>query len=385
MIRFFKYFFSFFFIVFFGLHLLGYGYIIRGLKSTYFRFERSAQVDDAKFFYNDTLNKSSNPFYWPKSVYYNKKNLSLKLRSVLEKYKTHSFLIIHKDSIVHEEYWKEWAVTNNKSNSFSIAKSIVSLIAGIAVDKGYLRDFNHPVKSVFPEMDFFDSDYDVTIGDLLNMSSGLDWDENYYNPFNITARSYMTKDLTSLTKSLSFSSEAGLNYNYQSGATQLASLMIEKLLMDSSSISFSEFSSIYFWEKIGASEEALWSLDRKNGVEKSFCCFHSNAKDFAKIGKLFLNKGYINDSTLIIKNWYFDKIYFSGSSDFYSYGWWKTNYKNNSIFYMRGFRGQFVVVIPKLNLIIVRLGRKDLRNGDNPDLPSVPFEIYVSEVIDNYI
>ena len=79
MIRFFKYFFSFFFIVFLGLHLFGYSYIIRGLKSTYFRFERSAQVDDAKFFYNDTLKKSSNPFYWPKSVYYNKKSLSLKL------------------------------------------------------------------------------------------------------------------------------------------------------------------------------------------------------------------------------------------------------------------------------------------------------------------
>ena len=63
-------------------------------------------------------------------------------------------LIIHKDSIVHEEYWKEWAVTNNKSNSFSVAKSIVSLIAGIAVDKVYLSDFNHPVKSVFPEMNF---------------------------------------------------------------------------------------------------------------------------------------------------------------------------------------------------------------------------------------
>ena len=148
-----------------------------------------------------------------------------------------------------EEYWKEWAVTNNKSNSFSVAKSIVSLIAGIAVDKGYLSDFNHPVKSVFPEMNFFDSDYEVTIGDLLNMSSGLDWDENYYNPFNITARSYMTKDLNSLTKSLSFSSEAGLNYNYQSGATQLASLMIEKVVMDSSSFLFLSFL-LFIFEKI---------------------------------------------------------------------------------------------------------------------------------------
>ena len=211
----------------------------------------------------------------------------------------------------------------NKSNSFSVAKSIVSLIAGIAVDKGYLSDFNHPVKSVFPEMNFFDSDHDVTIGDLLNMSSGLDWDENYYNPFNITARSYMTKNLTSLTKSLSFSSEAGLNYNYQSGATQLASLMLEKLLMDSSSISFSEFSSIYFWDKIGASSDALWSLDRENGVEKSFCCFHSNAKDFAKIGRLFLKKGKINEENIVLKEWYFDEILKPNIVNFYSFGWWK--------------------------------------------------------------
>ena len=81
----------------------------------------------------------------------------------------------------------------------------------------------------------------LTIGDLLNMSSGLNWDEKYYNPFNITARSYMTKDLYNLTLNLDFNSEAGLNYNYQSGATQLASLMIEKLLMDSTRLSFSEF------------------------------------------------------------------------------------------------------------------------------------------------
>ena len=234
-------------------------------------------------------------------------------------------------------------------------------------------------------MNFFDSNYDVTIGDLLNMSSGLDWDENYYNPFNITARSYMTKDLTSLTKSLSFSSEAGLNYNYQSGATQLASLMIEKLLMDSSSISFSEFSSIYFWEKIGASEEALWSLDRKNGVEKSFCCFHSNAKDFAKIGRLFLKKGKINEDNIVLKEWYFDEILKPNIVDFYSFGWWKGSSLGVPIYYMRGFLGQFVITIPEYDLIIVRLGRKNLRNKDNPDLPTAPFEIYVEEVLKNYI
>ena len=385
MIKILKYFVCFFFILFFGLNLLGYGYIIRGLKSTYFRLEKSAQVDDAKFFYNDTIKKSNEPFYWPKSINYNKKNISKKLRNTLEEYKTHSFLVIKKDSLVYEEYWDKWSVENNKSNSFSMAKSIVSLIAGIAVDKGYLSGFDQSVKSVFPEMNFFTDGPDITIGDLLNMSSGLDWNENYYNPFNVTARSYMTKDLPSLIFNLSFNKEPGLNYDYQSGATQLASLMLEKVLLDSSGITFSEFSSNNFWKKIGATEDAFWSLDKKGGVVKSFCCFHSNARDFAKIGRLFLNNGKISENNIVLNEWYFNKVLKPNIIDFYSYGWWKGKSLDTPIYYMRGFLGQFVVIIPDYELIIVRLGRKNLRNKENPDLPTKPFEIYVSEVLREYI
>lgn len=383
--RVFKYFFCFIFLLIFGLYISGHGYIVRGLKSTYLRFEKSAQVDDAKFFYNDTIKGSVNPFVWPKSVNYNKKNISEKLRKTLEKYKSHSFVIIHKDSIVYEEYWDRWSVENNKSNSFSMAKTIVSLVAGIAVDKGVLNDFDQPVKSVFPNMVFFESGNDVTIGDLLNMSSGLDWEEKYFNPFNITAKSYMTKNLSKLMLNLSFVKEPGKDYYYQSGSTQLASLMLEKLLQDSLGISFSDFVNDNFWGVIGAKEEALWSLDNKDGVVKSFCCFHSNAKDYAKIGKLFLDSGKVGGSSIVLKDWYFKKIKETNISDFYSYGWWKDSYLNNPIYYMRGFLGQFVIVVPNYDLIIVRLGRKNLRNKENPDLPTKPFEIYISEVLGEYL
>jgi len=383
--RVFKYFFCFIFLLIFGLYISGHGYIVRGLKSTYLRFEKSAQVDDAKFFYNDTIKGSINPFIWPKSVNYNKKNISEKLRKTLEKYKSHSFVIIHKDSLVYEEYWDRWSVENNKSNSFSMAKTIVSLVAGIAVDKGVLNDFNQPVKSVFPNMVFFESGNDVTIGDLLNMSSGLDWEEKYFNPFNVTAKSYMTKNLSKLMLNLSFVKEPGKDYYYQSGSTQLASLMLEKLLQDSLDISFSDFVNDNFWRAIGAKEEALWSLDNKDGVVKSFCCFHSNAKDYAKIGKFFLDSGRVSDSIVVLKDWYFKKIKKTNINDFYSYGWWKDNYLDNPIYYMRGFLGQFVIVIPNYDLIIVRLGRKNLRNKENPDLPTKPFEIYISEVLGEYL
>ncbi len=385
MIKVFKYFFSFVFIFVLGLYLFGYGYIIRGLKSTYLRLEKSAQVDDSRFFYNDTIKKSLNPFFWPKSVNYNKKTLSKKLRSTLENYKTHSFVVVHKDSLVYEEYWDRWVVDNNKSNSFSMAKTIVSLVAGIAVDFGVLSDFNQPVKTVFPDIKFYGGEKNVTLGDLLNMSSGLGWEENYFNPFNITAKSYLTKNLPELVLNLSFVDEPGLKYNYQSGATQLASLMVEKVLKDSLGLSFSEFTTKNLWNKIGAEEDALWSLDDSGGVVKSFCCFHSNARDFAKLGRLFLKNGRVDSSVVVLNSWYFEKIKKPNLVDFYSYGWWKGGALGVPFYYMRGFLGQFVVVIPDYDLIIVRLGRKNLRNKKNPDLPTRPFEIYVSEILSEYL
>lgn len=383
--RVFSYFFFFVFLSVLALWLFGYSYILHGLKSTYFRFEKSAQVDDARFFYNDTIRKSNNPFFWPKSTNYNKKNLSKKLRKTLEEYKTHSFIIIHKDSLLYEEYWDKWGVKNNKSNSFSMAKSVVSLVAGIAVDEGFLNSFDQSVKSVFPRLKFFEKNPSVSVGDLLNMASGLDWKEKYFGPFNITAESYFTKNLTDLIMNVDFIEEPGLRYKYQSGSTQLASLMIEKVLVDSIGISFSDFFRDRLWDKIGAEEDALWSLDSNGGVVKSFCCFHSNAKDFAKVGRLFLNSGVVNNKDTLLNSWYFEKIYGSNIVDFYSYGWWKDFSFNAPVYYMRGFLGQFVIVVPDENLIIVRLGRKNLRDNNNPDKPTAPFKIYINEVLKNYI
>ena len=383
--RVFSYLFCFVFLCALGLCLFGYGYVLRGLKSTYFRFEKSAQVDDARFFYNDTIKRSNNPFFWPKSTNYNKKPLSKKLRKTLEDYKTHSFVVVHKDSLLYEEYWDRWGVENNKSNSFSMAKSIVSLVAGIAVDEGFLSGFDQTVKSVFPNLNFHEKNPNVTIGDLLNMSSGLDWKEKYFGPFNITAESYFTKNLSSLIMNLSFTESPGLRYEYQSGSTQLASLMIEKALIDSVGLSFSDFFSDRLWGKIGAENEALWSLDNDGGVVKSFCCFHSNAKDFAKVGRLFLNNGIANNKDTILNNWYFEKIYGPNIVDFYSYGWWKDFSFGVPVYYMRGFLGQFVIVVPDKNLIIVRLGRKNLRDNRNPDKPTAPFKIYINEILKNYI
>ena len=100
---------------------------------------------------------------------------------------------------------------------------------------------------------------------------------------------------------------------------------------------------------------------------------------------MFLDSGKVGGSSIVLKDWYFKKIKETNISDFYSYGWWKDSYLNNPIYYMRGFLGQFVIIVPNYDLIIVRLGRKNLRNKENPDLPTKPFEIYISEVLGEYL
>ena len=380
--RFFKIFFLFVFLACVSLWITGYGYIFYGLRATYLRFEKTAQIDDAKFFYNDTVFASEKPFEWKRSKTYNNYELSDSLNTLLEKFKTSSFVVIKNDGLVFEKYWPEHLTENNKSNSFSMAKSILSLIVACAIDDGYVSSLDMPVKEVFPNLSFYEKGNDVTIGNLLNMTAGLDWKESYYNPFGITARFYYTKDLTDLVLNFGFNSEPGKKYVYQSGATQLASLMLDSILIKNGT-SLSEYAGSRFWEKIGAKENALWSLDRSSGVEKGFCCFHSNALDFAKVGRLFLNNGFYKNNRVVPSS-FFSKIKSPNISDFYSYGWWITNVNDYVVYYMRGFKGQYVAIVPDKNIIVVRLGRKEEKSNVGNNKPPASFNMFMNEVLTKY-
>ena len=119
---------------------------------------------------------------------------------------------------------------------------------------------------------------------------------------------------------------------------------------------------------MGFENEALWQLDsEESGIEKAYCCFASNAKDFARFGKLYKNNGKWNneillDSTFINKA--INPVY--EDSPYYGYGWWLYTFEDKKVFTMNGHRGQFVIVFPEEDIIIVRLGDKN-KEGDNDD------------------
>ena len=211
---------------------------------------------------------------------------------------------------------------------------------------------------------------DVTIKHLLEMSSGFDWLENYKRPISVTAKAYYGSNLKDLVLNRGFVSAPGKEYVYNSGNTQLLGVILERAVGKS----VSSFAGDFLWSKLGAKNDAKWTLDYKGGIEKTFCCFNSTARDFSKVGLMMLKKGVSVSGEKILSPEYVDwllKVPFlkdgenvGETVDFYSNGWWIANVLEKRVFYARGFLGQYLVVIPDLNLVFVRLGKHENEKTD---------------------
>jgi CubicO group peptidase (beta-lactamase class C family) len=211
---------------------------------------------------------------------------------------------------------------------------------------------------------------------LSSMASGLSWDEKYYSPFSIVTRAYFDDNLKDIILGIDIKEKPGQSFKYLSGATQLLAMCIEKATDEH----LSDYISKHFWKPMGAENEALWQLDEApDGIEKAYCCIASNARDFARFGKLYLNQGKWNSQQILDSTFVKRCITprFEKSPE-YGYGWWMHNFLGKDLYYMRGHLGQFVIVIPEDELIIVRLGH--LKGAQTPNDPHTKdLYIYVEE------
>ena len=336
-----------------------------------------ADITDYKFFDNIDIPKSENPQSWPLHEEFNKTKSTDKLNKTNDRLGTVAFLIIKNDSLWYEKYYDGYS-EKSYSNSFSIAKSIVTAVLGRAIDEGFIKDLNQKVGDFIPEYKNGLA-ANLTVGDLSSMSSGMKWTEDYKNVFGVTARAYVgSESLVELIKSRPIIREPGQSFKYLSGDTQLLAMTIEKATGQKlSSLVYN-----WFWNPIGAENNALWQIDNlKSNNEKAYCCFNSNARDFAKFGKLFKDYGYWNGEQLLDSSFVkkattkrFEK------SPHYGYGFWLGSYKEMKYFSMRGHLGQYVMVFPKENIIIVRLGKTNDKKTEADIIPQDQL-IYIEEAI----
>jgi CubicO group peptidase (beta-lactamase class C family) len=344
------------FLIFGGFNFSSDIIYLSELVSAIYKIQRTdADITDYKFFDNIEIPKSKNPQAWPIHKNYNKANSTDKLISKNTSLGTIAFLIIKNDSIWHEKYYEGYD-KNSFSNSFSMSKSIVSATMGRAIDEGFFNNINDKVGFYIPEYnEGFASE--LTIGDLSSMSSGMKWNESYTNIFGVTARAYVGSNLNKLIKSRPIIKKPGESFEYLSSDTQLLAMTIEK----ATKRKLSDLVYDWFWNPMGAENNALWQVDNiKTNTEKAYCCFNSNARDFARFGKLYKDNGLWNgkrllDSAFVKKSL---KARFLSSPQ-YGYGFWLGNFQEKNYFAMRGHLGQYVIVFPKENIIIVRLGRME--------------------------
>ncbi len=360
--------------VVFLLYVTGYGYILTAAKVVYGNGHITSFIDDYRFFPTRKIN--NNPqhiWHWPKHPKYNQVSPTGALLKEHQKMKTVAFLIFKNDSIFSEHYYEGYH-KDSLSNSFSMAKSMTEALLGKAIKDGYIK-MSDKVRKYLPQLK---GKYagELTVADVASMSSGSNWVEDYYNPFHITTEAYFTDDLDELMlEKVRIDDKPGQKFNYLSGDTQLMGMIIAK----ATGMTLSDYMSKSFWQPMGARKYALWTLDNAGKTEKAFCCINSNARDFARFGKLYAHLGDWEGVQLL------DTAYVKKSlsprltsSPYYGYSWWLSDYKGKQIAYMRGVLGQYVIIIPQDHIMIVRLGKKRdfVPNGKHH---TNDFYIYIDE------
>jgi len=316
-----------------------------------------ARIDNYEIFNNRQVNNAQT-IPWQHDSLYNVKKIDSAELSAINSFGTTAFVVIRDKKIVHEEYWDGTSDTT-RSNSFSAAKSIVSLLIGCLYDEGKIKSLDQPITDFLP--DFKNTNgYNLRIKDLLTMSSGIDWEEGYSSLFSPTTKAYYGSHLADQMLALKVTSEPGKIFNYQSCDSQLLSMIIEKL----SGQTLSEFASKKLWKPLGAEHPALWSLDRADGIEKAYCCFNSTATDFARIGQMVLDSGQFNNQQIVSKAYLKQAtspaLWIVGEDgnpcNYYGYQFWMLTYKGHKVVYARGILGQYIFIIPSLNTVVVRKG-----------------------------
>lgn len=342
----------------FGLLMIIASTLLTSCQLGRFVFYNFADIKDHKKFQSRPLTADTAPFNFQttNSGKFPKELNGIPFDKYLEDNKTVAFLIIKNDTIQYEKYFRGYD-KQSIVPSFSMAKSVTSILIGCAIDQGLIKSVDEPITNYIPELtkNGFDK---VTIKHLLQMTSGIKFNESYVNPFGDAASFYYGLNLRKEIGKMKLKSEPGKKFEYVSGNTQLLGLVLERSLKEKTITSYLQEK---LWTPLGMEYDASWSIDKKkNGLEKTFCCLNARARDFAKIGRLYKNKGNWNGKQIVSQKWVDESTKIDttdGSVGYYQYQWWLPSKKGD--FMAIGILGQYIYVDPSKNLIIVRLGKKE--------------------------
>jgi len=263
-----------------------------------------------------------------------------------------ALLVVHDGKLRLERYGLGFDASG-RWTTFSVAKSITSTLVGAAIRDGYIKSMDDKVSDYIAEMKGSAYD-DVSIRQLLTMTSGVRWNEDYADPksdvaqFNKHRPEEGVDALVSYMRRLPREAPAGTRWHYSTGETNLVGVLLGQATGKPLSVYLSE----KIWVPAGMEQKATWILNR-SGKEISGCCIQAATRDFARFGVFILNGARITGQSIVPEGWLAEatseRIGTGQPGRGYGYQWW--TYGDGS-FAARGIFGQGVFIDPRRRIVI---------------------------------
>ena len=270
----------------------------------------------------------------------------------------------------------EWYADNRDAKSYaaswSMAKSFTSALVGIAIHEGAIPSVDVPLVDYFPEWAGSPRDQ-IRLEDVLHMSSGLEWNEEYQ--IDMATESDVVQLLVTTESPVEYVLARPLGaapntaFNYSSGDT----LLLSAILAASTGQSAGDYARSRIFSKLDIEGAEWWRA--KTGETLTYCCLDMTSRDFARFGLLYMQHGEWEGEQLVPTEWIDASLTSSPTYAGYGYQWWLEGKVDPELpadlFMANGHDGQFIYVIPSLELVVVRNGTYDKFPGPAVADPSL--------------
>ena len=269
----------------------------------------------------------------------------MSLETFLEHNSVAGLLVIKDGHIVYEKYRLGNSETS-RWNTWSVAKSVVSMLIGAAILDGYIPGVGVPVTDHLSPLK--GSAYErSTVRDLLQMTSGVEWDEDYDNPeSDISQASWETLALFDYLARKPRAAEPGEVFNYNTAETNLAGTLLRTAIGNN----LSTYLHHKIWQPFGMEHDAYWALTEDGGGEFGGCCLAATLRDYGRLGLFAMNGGRLADGTQVLpEGWMEESTKPSPRADFYGYLWWV---RSDGAYQAAGIFGQGLFIHPAEKVVI---------------------------------
>ncbi|MDQ0641625.1 CubicO group peptidase (beta-lactamase class C family) [Pedobacter sp. W3I1] len=357
---------------------------------------RTPDAETYKIFPQEISHKSDSAFHFIRSARQRNdldtfrvldgNNQSIPLKQYLRNGQINAFIAIRNDSVLYERYSKGYS-DSTLTTIFSGAKSMISIMLGQALNNHAIKSLNDKVTQYIPELKSNPAFEQITLKNLLDMKSGLEFQDALGGIvkafFSDEAKYYYTNDMKAQLMKVKLVNKPGTVWKYKS----IDPILLGWVLKKATGKSVAQYFEANVWKKIGAEYNATWGLDQVNGLTNTASRFQVTAIDFAKIGRLYLNKGKYNRKQVVPESWINQSINIGSEKptsakgwqkSAHHYLWWIPQEGDNGDYAAEGMLGQRLYVDPKTNTIIVQFA--DHGSGNYPYrkisryLSSLPFK-----------